>query len=447
MADYDAVVVGASIAGCTVATLLARAGASVALVESHSDPRAFKRICTHAIQPSACQTLERLGLLSEIERRGGRPGDMHLWTRYGWVSYAHEWAPAPARGRRIWNVRRETLDPMMRELAAATSGVTLLLGHTASGLLREQEASDAIAPDKARAGRIAGVLVRERDGGERELRARVVIGADGRDSRVAALARQATREKKHNRFIYYAYYRDTPVAAGDSTQLWLLDPDVAYAFPTDGGLTLLACMAHKRRLGEFKADPEAAMARLFESLPDAPRLDPSRRESSVMGKLDMPNIVRRPTAPGLALVGDAALAADPLWGVGCGWALQSAEWLADALGEDLREGRELDQALARYARRHRRGLHAHEVFCSAYSTARKFNPVQKLVYRAAARDRQMAEAVALVGGRWIDPRRLLTPRMLGRMLRVNLSRARRPNGLIVGSRSTAGASGRPAQAG
>ena len=50
----------------------------------------------------------------------------------------------------------------------------------------------------------------------------------------------------------------------------------------------------------------------------------------MIGKIDMTNRVRVPVAPGLALVGDAALATDPLFGVGCGWAFQSAEWLADA---------------------------------------------------------------------------------------------------------------------
>ena len=48
-------------------------------------------------------------------------------------------------------------------------------------------------------------------------------------------------------------------------------------------------------------------------------------------KVDIPNVIHTPTAPGLALAGDAALATDPLWGVGCGWALQSGEWLADSV--------------------------------------------------------------------------------------------------------------------
>ncbi len=52
---YDAAVVGASIAGCTAAILLARDGASVALIGRHNDPDAYKALCTHFIQPSACR--------------------------------------------------------------------------------------------------------------------------------------------------------------------------------------------------------------------------------------------------------------------------------------------------------------------------------------------------------------------------------------------------------
>jgi 2-polyprenyl-6-methoxyphenol hydroxylase-like FAD-dependent oxidoreductase len=421
MDDYDVAVVGASIAGCTAAAFLGRAGAKVALLESHSDPKTFKRMCTHLIQPSASPTIERLGLRESVERAGGQPNDINIWTRYGWISYAREWADAPLRDHPAWNIRRETFDPMLRELAADTGGVDLMLGHTVTGLLRKRGAGD---------GRVDGVIARERDGSEHELRVRVVVAADGRDSGVAKLAGQPTQLKPNNRFGYFAHYRDTPLVTGSSAQMWLLDPDMAYAFPTDGGFTLLACMPHKDRMPEFKADPEQAMGRLFERLPDGPRLDPAKRESKVMGKLDMPNVVRDPARSGLAFVGDAAIGADPVWGVGCGWALQSAEWFADAVSPALGGGEaEIDGALRAYARRHRKGLAAHEKLCSAYSSGKKFNPAEKLLYRAAARDRELAGRLAEMGGRWITPQQMMTPATIGRILRVNLSRGKRPTGL------------------
>ncbi len=420
MSDYDVVVVGASIAGCTAATFLGRSGARVALVESHADPQTFKRLCTHFIQPSASPTIERLGLDGFIEQAGGTRNDLNIWTRYGWICAAVADAPAPMCDYPAWNIRREVFDPQLRELAANTEGVELMLGHTVTALSREGGSP---------AGRVSGVLARERNGEERELTAKLVVAADGRDSHVAKLSAVAAKLRKMRRFGYYAYYRDTPLLTGSSSQLWMLNPDMAYAFPTDGDLTLLACMPHEDRLSEFKAEPEQAMVRLFEGLVDGPRVDPRKREGKVMGRVAMPNTTRPVDHPGLVFVGDAAIAADPLWGVGCGWALQSGEWLADALAGSLGSEADVDRGVKAYGERHRKGLAAHEKLCSAYSTGHRFNPLEKLLYRAAARDRQLADRMALMGGRWITPQEMMTPATIGRIVRVNLSRASSPLGL------------------
>src|SRR3954462_10819126 len=131
--DYDVAVVGASVAGCTAATLLGREGARVALIEKRSGEGFYKTMCTHYIQPSAVPTFERLGLVEKIEAAGGIRNGLESWTRNGgWVrppvsaDYAHE-----PYG---YDIRREKLDPMMRELAAATPGVDLVLGETVTGL-------------------------------------------------------------------------------------------------------------------------------------------------------------------------------------------------------------------------------------------------------------------------------------------------------------------------
>jgi 2-polyprenyl-6-methoxyphenol hydroxylase-like FAD-dependent oxidoreductase len=130
------------------------------------------------------------------------------------------------------------------------------------------------------------------------------------------------------------------------------------------------------------------------SLADAPSLDSARPIAKWFGKLEMPSTIRPAAARGMAFVGDADQASDPLFGVGCGWAFQSADWLDEEAGPALHgSDRELSRALGAYARRHRRKLGAHHWLISDYSSGRRFSPLDKLVYSTAARDAELAGQV------------------------------------------------------
>src|SRR5437868_7939994 len=61
---YDAVIVGARCAGSPLATLLARAGMSVCLVDRASFPSDTPS--THGIQPTGVKVLRRLGILDDL---------------------------------------------------------------------------------------------------------------------------------------------------------------------------------------------------------------------------------------------------------------------------------------------------------------------------------------------------------------------------------------------
>src|SRR3954471_9648259 len=350
--QYEAAIVGATIAGCTAATFLARRGARVALIEKRPDRDAWKAMCTHFIQASATPTLERLGLAEPIEAAGGVRNGIEAWTRYGWVRpETGDGFPHPRYG---YDIRREKLDPMLRNLAAETPGVDLILGETVTGLIQN--------------GRPAGVRTSDRNRGEREIAARVVVAADGRDSQVARMAGVRARVLPHGRFGYFAYYENLPLVSGERTLFWFLDPDIAYAFPQDDGLTLLAVFQTKDRASWFKRDLEANLEASFRGLPNAPDIARAERVSKIMGRLEVPNTMRPAGQPGLAFVGDAALAADPLWGVGCGFAFQSGEWLAEELGGALGSDAAADAALGRYRKRHRRMLLGHYLLMSDYAT-------------------------------------------------------------------------------
>ncbi len=382
--DYDAAIVGASLAGCAAAILLARAGARVALVEQRPDPAAYKRVCSHFIQSSSLPTLERLGLVGPMEAAGALRVRARIWSRWGWIE--------PPSGSRVpagINLRRELLDPMIRRMAGDTPGVELMLGRTAHALVRE-------------GGAVCGVEVREKSGASTRLRARLTVGADGRDSRVAELAGVRTRTKPHERIAYGAYFEGPSPAGAPDGSAWFLDPDWAAAFPTDSGLTFYAAMPTKERLPEFRRDPTEALTAMIAALPDAPPILSSRMVESPVGRIDMTNVIHTPTAPGLALVGDAALATDPLWGVGCGWAFQSSEWLADSVAPALAapgraEGAEsLEQGLERYRRRHTRALRGHSFLIHDYAGGRKLSPVERLLFSAGVHDERLGRTFEAV---------------------------------------------------
>jgi menaquinone-9 beta-reductase len=414
MNDYDAVVVGASLAGCTTAIMLGRAGARVALVEKRPDPDAFKRICSHYIQASAVATLERTGLLEPMTQAGARRSRGRLWTRWGWIAPARNTVPAGV------NLRRARLDPLVRKLAAETPGVELMLGRTVQELVRDGDA-------------VRGIQAGGPHGETLTLRARLVVGADGRDSRVAKLAGVARKTVRHRRFAYGGYFEGPPPAGAPDASLWLLDPHMAACFPTDDDLTFYAVMPTMERLPEFREDPAKALVEFIAAIPDAPPIRASRLIEQIQGKLDMTNVAHTPTAPGLALVGDAALAIDPLWGVGCGWAFQSAEWLSDSVAPALLGAEPLDRALECYRRRHVRGLRGHATLMYDYAGGRKLNAGERLLFSAAARDERLATIFEAFGTRCIGPARMFA-RTIPRAVFVNARHALREN---LGGRSGA----------
>jgi flavin-dependent dehydrogenase len=396
MSDFDVVVVGASVAGCTAARLYAHRGRRVALVEKRPDIDAYKTVCTHYIQPSATPTIQKLGLASAIEQRGAVRNSIDLWTQYG------GWIRSPGDTPYGYNITRRVLDPLLRRMTAETPGVELLNGFTATALL---------------AGARPGVAVEDRHRARRELRGRLVVAADGRGSLLARMAGVRGRVRPHKRFFYWSYWSGVR-PADDRSRMWLMEPDCAYVFPNEGGLCLLLIAPHRDRLPEFRADLEGAYRRFLESLPDAPELGRATRESKLLGKIDVPNVSRPAARPGLAFVGDAALASDPLWGVGCGWAFQSADWLVQETAAALVDGRDLDTALETYRRVHRRRLGPHHFLIADLASARRANPFERAMYRRSVTDDDVRRTFEAVGSRRRSPVTLFGPRTLLRLAGV-----------------------------
>ncbi|HSC20894.1 MAG TPA: NAD(P)/FAD-dependent oxidoreductase, partial [Solirubrobacterales bacterium] len=118
-------------------------------------------------------------------------------------------------------------------------------------------------------------------------------------------------------------------------------------------------------------------------------------------------------------------------GVGCGWAFQSAEWLRESVEPALQGDESLEQGLERYRRRHAQELKGHSFFIHDYSTGRRFNPAERLLFSAATRDPKTASILERFATRQIKPQQML-PRAVPRALAVNARHAlKRPRARVA----------------
>jgi len=400
--EYDVIIVGASVAGNAAAIFFANEGLRVAVIERNHDIDAYKKACTHFIQPFALPILKRLGVVEAMEAAGAVPNGGYAWTRYGWIGSG---VNPKAHG---YNLRRELFDPILRRRAAETPGVDLYLGTAVRELILER-------------GRYVGLRANGPNHEVITFRGRLVVGADGRYSRTAHLAEIPTRTYENNRFMYYAYYQNIYLKSGQATQVWYLGEDAAYAMPNDNGYTLLAVMPAKTKLDTFKEDIEGNFNRMFQQLPDAPDLQRAQRASEFMGMLNLPNITRQPTLPGLALVGDAAIASDPLWGNGMGWALQSANWLVKLTAKAVRAGepKAVDAALANYQTKHFQTFAGRFMRDADFAQARPFNWLERLFYEAAVHDKRFEKYTGPHSARLADREQWPPRRAIWQAMKVN----------------------------
>ncbi len=316
--DADCIVVGLRCAGAPLALALHRAGVKVAALE-RDELYTDQPFSTHAIQPYGMRLLDHLGLGDAV--RSLAPGARALRMQ---VEDAYMQIDLSDGVRDARCPRRLKLDPVLQR-AVVDAGVDVRPRSTVIDLLRDDE-------------RVLGVKVRERGGGEYELRAPLVVGADGRNSAIARMVGAPTYiEDTSANGAYWAYFEETPLFSRDPRYGWgmcihMEGDGVRAVFQTDSGLLLMVGLARRHALGEWRRDLDASLlAYLRAGSLTAPLLEGSRQASSAIGLAVLHYFFKQPVGPGWALVGDAGLHLDPTPGLGISDAFRDALALAGAI--------------------------------------------------------------------------------------------------------------------
>jgi flavin-dependent dehydrogenase len=316
MKTYDFIVVGARAAGSSVATLLARSGAKVAVIDRDTFPS--DTLSTHTIFPNGVARLDQLGVLDRLlERHDLAFMEHRAWVlgrqvagRYPAVN-GHDGAIAP---------RRVVLDAAIADVAR-DAGADMRLGTAVSKLIGSGTEDDPVC----------GVVLED---GQR-LHARRVLGADGRASTVARLlGLKKERPMSGECSLSFAYWRGLPsdwyvtLAATEDAMFTRIE--------CEDGIHMLLAGGDSDHTHGSRRERERKYYDVLSRFPELLDMRDLERATLVSELRYAPESLmrgyfRRRSGPGWALLGDAAHFKHPASAQGIADALAHAFHLAAAL--------------------------------------------------------------------------------------------------------------------
>ena len=319
MVDAPIVVLGGGPAGSTTATLLARQGWDVTLLERERFPREH---VGESLLPASIPILETLGVLDEVEAAGFTPkyGATMVWGRDA-APWSWHFRETNERYPHAYQVRRPQFDQLLLE-NSKRAGVEVREGWRALDVRFEGERAAAVV---CRAEEV-GVV----DGAEETIEASWVVDATGQAGLIGRrLALRETDEFFRNLAVY-SYFRGARRLDGiDAGNIFIeaFEHGWSWVIPLPEDVMSVGVVVDAawgaERLGEQSAEAflEAQLAAAGHTramLAQAERVDEARVVR------DWSYVSRQLVGDGYILVGDAACFIDPLFSSGVHLALSSA---------------------------------------------------------------------------------------------------------------------------
>lgn len=393
---YDAIVVGARCAGSPTAMLLARKGYRVLVVDRATFPS--DTVSTHVVHPVGVAALARWGLADRLAATGCPP--VHTYT-FDFGPFTISGSPGTPDSPVSYCARRTVLDKLLVD-AAAAAGAEMREAFTVEEIVIED-------------GRVTGIKGRSRNGASVTERARVVVGADGRHSRVAEAVRpEQYNERPQLLAAYYTYWSDLPVDGKFETYV---RPYRGFAAaPTHDGLTLTVGGWPYTEFEANKRDVEGNFLKLFDLVPAfAERVRSAKRVAPISGAA-VPNYFRKPYGPGWVLVGDAGYNKDPITAQGITDAFRDAERCADALDLAFSNTRGFDDVMSEYQRgRDEHVMPMYEFTCQMATMAPPPPDLQHVLAALVGNQQAMDGFVQMNAGT-ISPAQFFSPANIGAIM-------------------------------
>ncbi|HVE27968.1 MAG TPA: FAD-dependent monooxygenase [Sporichthya sp.] len=347
----DVVIVGSRLAGACAAAHFAKAGLRVVALDRSRFPS--DQLSTHLLFPNGIRELERMGALEGILAKNP--------ARSPWLSLnVGDDITVNERWRANGDIDYCMCVPrLLQDLelvkAARAAGADVREKHKVADVLW-------------RGGRASGVRFTDADGNAGILHAKLVIGADGRRSSVAAAvgAWAPYRASRNGRALIFRYADDPRVGTRDGETIfqWRDEDSFAFVFPSAPvGKALCLFMGPVEEVARARKDPEGYWAgKLVQHPGMAKQVAGFTNLTPLRSTGETTAFFRASSGPGWALLGDAGHFKDPVIGQGQRDALWTGRAIAEATAHLLDEPAALDAALRRWeAERDGECLHAYHL--------------------------------------------------------------------------------------
>jgi flavin-dependent dehydrogenase len=337
----DVLIAGAGPAGAATAIRLARHGLSVVLADRAVFPR--EKICSEYNGPEAVRQLAALGVLERLEAAGGHRirGTRVEAPRGASLTGLFARAGQPPFRDTGLSISRRLLDAGLVD-AARRAGAVVMERIRVRGVIREGNAVRGLALHDGKT--------------DREVRARLTVGADGLHSSIAR-AIGARRTARLRRLGFAGHFAEVS-GLGDTAELHVSPRGYVGINPLGSGLANVALVVPAALATRARGRVTAFFLEELERFPRvAGRVRPAAMVREILATGPFDAWSRRVTAPGALLVGDAADFFDPFTGEGICAALRGAELVEHAtLGALTGQPGTLTAALGRYERQRRRAF-------------------------------------------------------------------------------------------
>jgi halogenation protein CepH len=362
--EADVVVIGGGPGGSTLATLVAKRGHRVVLLEKEKFPRWQ---IGESLLPSTVHGICRLtGVADEVAKAGfvkKRGGTQR------WGANPEPWTFAFAVSPKMtgetsfaYQVERSKFDKILLDHAGRT-GVDVREQHAVTGLIED-------------GARVCGVSYTDADGNAGSIRARYVVDASGNTSR---MYHRAGMKRQYSEFFrsvalfgYFEGGKRLPEPNSGNILVCAFDSGWFWYIPLSDTLTSVGAVVRRELADKIQGDPERALMSLIAECPmvsdylsDAKRVTEGQY-GQLRTRKDYSYAADRFWRPGLVLIGDAACFVDPVLSSGVHLATYGALLGARSINSALTDKIDEEAAFREFERRYRREYGAYYEFLVSF---------------------------------------------------------------------------------